>query len=41
MGEFKKYSFPGTCSVCGKETDVVVCASSGVVYTHSEWTWYF
>lgn len=28
MGEFKKYAYPGTCSVCGKQTDVVVCASS-------------
>lgn len=28
MGKFEKYSFPGTCSVCGKSTDVVVCASA-------------
>lgn len=28
MGEFKKYAFPGTCNVCGKNTDVVVCASA-------------
>lgn len=28
MSEFKKYSHPGTCAVCGKETDVVVCASA-------------
>ena len=28
MGEFKKYAFPGTCSVCGKNADVVVCASA-------------
>ena len=27
MGEFKKYAFPGTCSVCGRQTDVVVCCS--------------
>ena len=28
MGKFEKYSFQGTCSVCGKQTDVVVCASA-------------
>lgn len=28
MSKFEKYSFPGTCSVCGKQTDVVVCASA-------------
>lgn len=28
MGKFEKYAFPGTCSVCGKNTDVVVCASA-------------
>lgn len=28
MGKFEKYSFPGTCAVCGKSTDVVVCASA-------------
>jgi transcription elongation factor Elf1 len=25
---FKDYKLPGTCDVCGKETDVVVCAST-------------
>jgi predicted amidophosphoribosyltransferase len=25
---FKDYKLPGTCNVCGKETDVVVCAST-------------
>lgn len=28
MGKFEKYCFPGVCSVCGKHTDVVVCASA-------------
>ena len=27
MSKFEKYAFPGTCSVCGKSTNVVVCAS--------------
>lgn len=27
MSEFKTYAYPGTCSVCGKKTDVVVCSS--------------
>lgn len=28
MDKFKEYSFPGTCNVCGKETDVIVCSSA-------------
>ena len=28
MSKFEKYSFPGVCSVCGKQADVVVCASA-------------
>lgn len=28
MSKFKEHSHPGTCSVCGKNTDVVVCASA-------------
>ena len=28
MEKFEEYSHPGTCSVCGKSTDVVVCASA-------------
>lgn len=27
MSEFQKYAHPGTCNVCGKDADVVVCAS--------------
>ena len=27
MDKFKEYSNPGTCAVCGKDTEVVVCAS--------------
>jgi len=25
---FEDYKLPGTCDVCGKETDIVVCAST-------------
>ena len=28
MSKFEEYAFPGTCNVCGKEADVVVCASA-------------
>jgi hypothetical protein len=28
MSSFKELSFDGVCAVCGKETDVVACASS-------------
>jgi hypothetical protein len=28
MSKFSELSRPGKCDVCGKETDVVVCASS-------------
>ena len=28
MSDFKKVSHKGVCAVCGKETDVVVCASA-------------
>lgn len=27
MGRFEKYAHPGTCAVCGRESDVVVCCS--------------
>lgn len=27
MSDFKEYFHPGTCAVCGKKTDVMVCAS--------------
>lgn len=27
MNKFKEHSHPGTCNVCGKNTDVVVCCS--------------
>ena len=28
MGRFEKYAHQGTCDVCGKKTDVIVCASA-------------
>lgn len=28
MGRFEKYASPGTCAVCGKKTDVIVCCSA-------------
>ena len=38
MGKFEEYCFPGTCSVCGKQTDVVACASAfgAVTYAYCE-----
>lgn len=27
MSRFEKYAHAGTCDVCGKKTDVIVCAS--------------
>ena len=38
MGKFEEYCFPGTCSVCGKQTEVVVCASAfgGISYAYCE-----
>ena len=35
MGKFEEYSFPGICSVCGKTTDVVVCASAFGAITYA------
>ena len=28
MSEFKEYSHPGVCAVCGKKADVMVCSST-------------
>lgn len=38
MSKFEKYSHPGICSVCGKNTDVAVCASAfgPISYTYCE-----
>ena len=38
MGKFKEYSHPGTCAVCGKDTEVVVCASAfgAISYAYCE-----
>lgn len=39
MSEFKKYAYPGTCSVCGEQTDVVACASAfgATTYAYCEY----
>lgn len=36
MNRFEKYARPGTCDVCGKKTDVVVCCSAfgAISYTY-------
>lgn len=38
MYEFKKYARTGTCDVCGKQTDVIVCCSAfgAISYAYCE-----
>lgn len=38
MYEFKKYARIGTCDVCGKQTDVIVCCSAfgAISYAYCE-----
>ena len=38
MNDFKSYFRPGTCDVCGKQTDVIVCCSAfgAISYAYCE-----